>query len=200
MVEIHCSSISASHHLLHHSNCIQDKCYQSSNEWLCTCESSNVIIVRGFELFRLVNPKYLPKLPLDIVASVYGIWNLDFFRTVYTPFCLHPEMTNIQALALDYVIAVYPLILIALTYILVELHDWGFRPIMWLWRPFHRCFGHFRRQWDIRTSLLDAFATFLLLSYIKLLSVSFDLLFPVSITDVYGHTFSSMYLYFDATV
>ena len=48
--------------------------------------------------------------------------------------------------------------------------------------------------------MLDAFATFLLLSYIKLLSVSFDLLFPVSITDVYGHTFSSMYLYFDATV
>ena len=114
--------------------------------------------------------------------------------------CTHAEMTNIQALALDYIIAVYPLILIAVTYILVELHDWGFRPIIWLWKPFHRCFVRFRRQWDIRTSLLDAFATFLLLSYTKLLSVSFDLLFPMSITDVYGHTFSSMYLYYDATV
>ena len=156
--------------------------------------------IRIFELDRRVNPENIPTLSLDIVASVYGIWNLDFFRTVYTPFCLHPEMTNIQALALDYVIAVYPLILITATYFLVELHDWGFRPIIWLWKPFHRCFVRFRRQWDIRTSLLDAFATFLLLSYIKLLSVSFDLLFPVSITDVYGHTFSSMYLYSDATV
>ena len=71
---------------------------------------------------------------------------------------------------------------------------------MWLWRPFHRCFVRFQRQWDIRTSLIDAFATFLLLSYVKLLSVSFDLLFPVSITDMYGHTLGSMYLYFDATV
>ena len=156
--------------------------------------------VRGFELYRHLRPQYMSKLPLDIVASVYGFWNLDFFRTVYTPFCLHPKMSNIQAFALDYVIAVYPLILITVTYLLVELHDWGFRPMVWLWRPFHRCFVRFRRQWDIRTSLIDAFATFFLLSYVKLLSVSFDLLFPVSITDMYGHRFSSMYLYFDATV
>ena len=123
--------------------------------------------IRGFELYRHVKPQYEAKLPLDIVASVYGIWNLDFFRTVYTPFCLHPEMTNIQTLALDYIIAVYPLILITVTYLLVELHDWGFRPIIWLWRPFHRCFVRFRRQWNIRTALIDAFVTFFLLSYYK---------------------------------
>ena len=158
------------------------------------------IVIRGFELYLHLKPQFLSNVPVDIVASVYGIWNLDFFRTVYTPFCLHPEMSNIQALALDYIIAVYPLILITVTYILVELHDWGFRPIVWLWRPFHRCFVRFRRQWDIRTSLIDAFATFFLLSYVKLLSVSFDLLFPVSITDVNGHTLSSMYLFLDATV
>ena len=158
------------------------------------------IVIRGFELYLHLKPQFLSNVPVDIVASVYGIWNLDFFRTVYTPFCLHPDMTNIQALALDYIIAVYPLILITVTYLFVELHDWGFRPIVWLWRPFHRCFVHFRSQWDIRTSLIDAFATFFLLSYVKLLSVSFDLLFPVSITDVNGHTLSSMYLYYEATV
>ena len=157
-------------------------------------------LMRMLELCQHVKPQYTHKMPWDIVASVYGIWNLDFYCTVYTPFCLHPGMTNIQALALDYIIAVYPLILITVTYFLVELHDWGFRPIIWLWRPFHRCFVRFRRQWNIRTSLIDAFATFLLLSYVKLLSVSFDLLFPVSITDVNGHTLTSMYLYYDATV
>ena len=153
--------------------------------------------LRLFELYRDIEYVHNPWL---VPISVYGIWNLDFFRTVYTPFCLHPDMTNIQALALDYIIAVYPLILITVTYLFVELHDWGFRPIVWLWRPFHRCFVRFRRQWDIRTSLIDAFATFFLLSYVKLLSVSFDLLFPVSITDVNGHTLSSMYLFLDATV
>ena len=44
------------------------------------------------------------------LSSLYGCWNLDFFRMIYTPFCLHPKMTTIQALALDYVLAIYPLV------------------------------------------------------------------------------------------
>ena len=75
-------------------------------------------LMRMLELCQHVKPQYTHKMPWDIVASVYGIWNLDFYCTVYTPFCLHPEMSNIQALALDYIIAVYPLILITVTYIL----------------------------------------------------------------------------------
>jgi len=115
------------------------------------------------------------------LLSFFGCWNLDFFRMVYTPFCLHPSMTTIQALALDYIIAIYPLILLLMVYIFVELHGHGCRVIMWFWRPFHYCFSHFRRQWEIRTSLVDAFATFLLLSYVKLLSVSIDLLVPTTV-------------------
>ena len=49
---------------------------------------------------------------------------------------------------------------------------------MWLWRPFLRCYICFQKQWDIRNSLVDAFVTFLQLSYVKFLSVSFDILTP----------------------
>ena len=51
------------------------------------------------------------------------MWNLDFFRALYTPFCLHPETTTLQILALDYVVAVYPLVLLVVVYLFVKLHD-----------------------------------------------------------------------------
>ena len=79
-------------------------------------------------------------------------------------------------LALQYVSAFYPLLLIALTYACVELHGHNFRPIVWLWKPFHRCCVNVRRRWDTKASLIDVFATFLLLAYSKLLFVSCYLL------------------------
>ena len=135
----------------------------------------------------------------QFLSSVYGWWNLDFFRTIYPPFCLHPKMTTIQVLALDYVLAIYPLVLLGVVYVFVELHDHGCWLVLSLWKPFHRCFSHFRRQWDIRTSLVDAFATLLLLSYIKLLSVSIDLLVPNTVYDIHGKPLPKMYLYYNGS-
>ena len=133
-------------------------------------------------------------------ASLYGVWNLDFFRLIYSPFALHSSISTLQVLALDYAVAAYPFFLIAATYVLVELHDHNFRIVVWLWKPFHHCFACYRRQWDIRTSLIDTFATFFLLSYVKFLSVSFDLLIPVSLYNVKGETISDRYLYYDGTI
>ena len=133
------------------------------------------------------------------VYSLFGVWNLDFFRALYPSFCLHPKTTTLQILALDYVIAVYPLVLLVVTYLLVKLHDCDIKPIVWLWKPFHRCFVRFRRNWNIQTSLVDAFATFLLLSYMKFLSVSSDLLTPVQIFNIHGKT-DKLYLYWDGTI
>ena len=134
------------------------------------------------------------------IASLYGIWNLDFFRTLYPPFCLHPSMNTLQILALDYMVAAYPLFLIVFTYTLVELHDRNFKFVVWLWKPFRRCFIRFKRQWNVKTSLIDAFGTFLLLSYVKFLSVSSDFLTPVRLYNMYGDTINETYLYYDATI
>ena len=112
------------------------------------------------------------------LTTFFSLWNLDFFRGVYAPFCLHPKATTLQVLALDYIIAIYPLVLIVFTYCLVRLNYYNFRLVVWLSRPFIVCFACIRRQWDMHTTLVDAFATFLLLSYVKFASVSLDLLMP----------------------
>ena len=136
---------------------------------------------------------------VSIYSGCFSIWNLDFFRLVYFPFCLHSNTSTLQVLSLDYIIAAYPLALIILTYTLVRLHYHNCTLVVWLWRPFIGCFARCRRQWDIQNSLVDAFATFLLLSYVKFLSASFDILMPTFSWDIES-TVQPPVVYYDGTV
>ena len=152
-----------------------------------------LLVYRDYERHHVVH--ILPY----IYPAFLSIWNLDFFRLVYTPFCLHPNTSTLQVLSLDYIIAAYPLVLIILTYTLVRLHYHNWRLVVWLWRPFIGCFARCRRRWDIQNSLVDAFATFFLLSYVKFLSVSIDILMPTFSWDMES-TIQSPVVYYDGTV
>ena len=136
---------------------------------------------------------------INAYFSCLSIWNLDFFRGLYSPFCLHQNTSTLYVLSLDYIKAIYPLILIIITYTLVRLHYNNWRLVVWLWKPFISCFARCRRQWDIQNSLVDAFATFLLLSYVKFLSVSFDLLTPTIVWDSKAKA-QDIALYYDGAV
>ena len=70
------------------------------------------------------------------MMTFYGIWNLDFFRYLVPPFCISNKMTTMQVIALDYTVALYPLILTAVVYYFIEFHDKGYRVFVWMWRPF----------------------------------------------------------------
>ena len=148
----------------------------------------------------LLSTKYtnfVPSLMTKIVASLYGFWNFDFFRTLAPGVCLH--LTTMQVLALDYLIAVYPMLLMVGAYILTELHATGFKPVLLMWRPFHYISARFRREVNIQTTLIDAFVTFFILSSTKLFSVSFDLLIPTTLYDVMGDQVGT-YLYYDPNI
>ena len=51
---------------------------------------------------------------VKVITGLYSIWNLDFFRSVYPPFCLHPNMSALGVFSLDYLVAVYPCLLLYL--------------------------------------------------------------------------------------
>ena len=105
---------------------------------------------------------------LKVLLVLCGIWSLDFFRSVIPPFCVSSNIKTAHALALEYVVAFYPVCLILITYVCIKLHDNNFRPVVWLWKPFHRHFVHLRRSWDSKASIINAFTTFLLLSFSKI--------------------------------
>ena len=128
---------------------------------------------------------------VKILISFYGIWNLDFARPFYTNLCLGTGI--LPTLALDYAIAVYPLLLTIVSYVLISLYDRQCRVIVVLWKPFQVLFSLFFKNNSkiIRTSVIDAFSAFFLLSLVKFLSVSLDLLIPTNVWTLYGSHFNS---------
>ena len=132
-----------------------------------------------------------------IFPIFYSFWNLDLFRSIIPNICLN--VTTLQALALDYLIALYPFLLIVISYFTIELYDKKIPFIVAIWKPFQILFNSFRKSCDVRTSIIDSFATFFLLSYVKILSVTNDLLAPVHIHQL-GSNKSIFGLYYTPTV
>ena len=107
------------------------------------------------------------RLDMLIMHVLYGVFNLDFFQFPKPSICINSQLKSIHVAFLGYISVLYPIVLILLTWVCVELHGRNYRPLVWLWRPFHRCFVQLRRSWDTKTDIIDVFATFFLLSYSK---------------------------------
>lgn len=136
------------------------------------------------QLFVTINQLYMSRQQIlssyyykcpafQIALTLSGLWNLDFGRYIVPPFCVSDRLTTHDALLLDYASGFYPMLLILITYLLIELHGNNFKPLVMLWKPFHRCFSRIRRTWDSKASILNAFTTFLQLSLTKILFISF---------------------------
>ena len=149
-----------------------------SNVVICFCQSLSIPAWSRLLLTVVHSDSDRIKVT-KVVLSIYGIWNLDFFRPFYSDLCL--GIGILPTLSLDYVIAVYPLLLMIFSYLLIVLYDRNYRVVTIMWRPFRLLISIFRRNWDIKTSVIDSFATFIFLSNIRFLSVSFDLLIPVRV-------------------
>ena len=110
-----------------------------------------------------------------VLVTLYGVWNLDFARPYLGHLC-PGKMTTIEAVAMEYTIPFYLILLTVLTVTVVELHGCGFKPVVVVWRPLTACLSKFRKEWNITDSLIHTIATFLLLSYTKLVAVSVRIL------------------------
>ena len=104
-----------------------------------------------------------------VIIALYGMWNLDFFKYILPPFCLSTHLKQTHIALFGYISVVCPLCLITITLVCVELHGRNFQPIMWFWRPLHKVFVKIRKDWDVKSDMIDVFATFLLLSCSKLM-------------------------------
>ena len=101
---------------------------------------------------------------LKLFATFFGLWNLDVLRAFYPQMCISPHMTTLQVIFLEYAIGLYPLFLLGVTFFLVRLYDRGCRIVFCICRPLCACLAHLRRKVDVQASLIDAFATFIILA------------------------------------
>ena len=139
--------------------------------------SAPPLLQAQFEYAKVQNIKLGTK-PYTLPASLYGPWNLDFFRALYDSICISPHITNLQSAAIEGSIGLYPLVLLCVLYSVVKLHDRGSRVFVTLWKPFHILLSRFRQRLTLKSSLIDTFATFILLSYIKIGITAFYILTP----------------------
>ena len=66
----------------------------------------------------------------------YSLWNLELFRSVLPNICLN--VTTIQILSLEYLITLYPFVLILFSYFLIILYDRRVPVVVIVWNPFNK--------------------------------------------------------------
>ena len=111
----------------------------------------------------------------NVILPVLGIWNLGLFNLIEEPtrFCVHSHLNHLQFYFLTCITSVHVFLLVVLTFVLIKLHGRNCRLIVWLWRPFFKRFVRFSRVWNSRLTVVDTFASFLLLSYFRLVTFSY---------------------------
>ena len=112
---------------------------------------------------------------------LYGIWWYPV--SVFSWISPQQEQDKLQMVCLQYAFVFYPLFLLMITYVCIELHTRDFWLVVYLWKPFHKCFAKVRRNWSASDSIIHAYATFLFLSLSNLATVTFDVLWA---TDAYS--------------
>ena len=151
---------------------------------------------KGFAVAFSEEATWLP----DIITALYGLWNLDIVRYVMPTLCFTQQPKAIHVLALDYITAMYPLLLMVIVYVLYELHhNCGKSRLDRLLAPPARFVFKIRRIVNPKASPLNAFANFLLLSHTKLVTTTIYMLLPVALYDIDGSVLRYV-MYFDASV
>ncbi len=147
-----------------------------------------------FGIIFQVNPSlkvyveaYSNSILFSLVSILINIWNLDIFRYIIPPFCVSTKLNDLHILLLEYTSALYPLFLVVITYVGIELHARNLRIIIVLWKPFHKCFAHLRRSVDPRSSVIAAFSTFMSLSFTRILHITFLILSHGNLWDEHNH-------------
>ena len=128
--------------------------------------------------FRINLNSRINKVLLQGILTLISFWNLDFLRHVVPPFCISSRLTDLHAVLLECISALYPLFLVVFTFACIELHARNFRPLVILWKPIHKYFTNCRRRLDPKSSVIAAFATFISLSFSKVLFITFLISFP----------------------
>ena len=152
-----------------------------------------------------VTNSVLSNLPLPLATvgrvsmALADIWNLHFFRFVLPPFCLSDRMTGIHVHMLNFLTAVYPVLLMVTAYIAIELHARNCRCVHFVWKPFGICFSKFQNRWSAGDFVIHTFATFIMLSSYTVTYDTLSIIISINIHHVNGAVYKKV-LYYDPTV
>ena len=116
-----------------------------------------------------------------LIFLIHFVFSLDYTIFLDNLLCITPNMSPLGAVFFWYVIGFYPLLLLLLIYVWIVLYDKGFRCVVCITRPFHRCMARFWSMTGIEPSLTHSIASIYILCYTQLVATSFKVLSARSI-------------------
>ena len=108
---------------------------------------------------------------IKLLLTLCSIWTIDTLRFISPPLCISQSMEDIYTPGFDAIAALYPFILLLLTYIIIELHAKDCKPIVILCNILSKS-KCIKLKSD--KSLIQAFATLFFLSFMKFIGIVLD--------------------------
>ena len=113
----------------------------------------------------------------SLVKIPCNILNLDFTPFIYNyVMCISPNTPPLGVISFWYVIGFYPLLLLLLLYAWITLYDKGYKCVVFITRPFHRCMARFWSMTGIEPSFTHSIASIYILCFTQLAATSFKIL------------------------
>ena len=135
---------------------------------------------------------------LDLSMKVSQFWSLQFLKAIIPPFCISEKLTGIHVNMLNIVLAIYPLVLVIISCILMELHARNYRIVGILWKPLKIILSKANITAVTSDAVFHAFASFIFLSNISVLFTTYQMVHFVNVWNSTGH-FQKKVLYTDPT-
>ena len=155
----------------------------------------------------LILPDYLASIGFQRIRTLarlfsifYKLWVLDFFTSVVPKACFHEDLDMLGAVALGYVSAFYPFLLILFASLLIRLRDCNFKLVTAVWKPYRKLKLMAQKYIDLNQSFLHTVSSFIVLSYSKFALVSYSLLFPTNVYNASGVLVFKHRWYHDAEI
>ena len=113
---------------------------------------------------------------LSVYHVLYGTFNLDPISYLMDPFCITSTLNSLDVLQLNYIVALFPLVMIVVVVLFLKLKNWC--TIKCTWRRLQTQRNRGSRRWRFASSTVHAFVAFVLLSYTKFAISSAYILVP----------------------
>lgn len=154
------------------------------------CHSVMYIVSRNTSvIIGIRRLKGLPSVMLTIATLVYGIWNLNFLQYILPPFCISEKFSEVHIHLAEYLLSLYPIFLVFITWVLIRLYDNNCHVIFILCQPFFYLSARLQSGCSIRNDIIDVFATFFLLTFTKLTIQSFMFIRCSTVFSISNTTF-----------
>ena len=136
---------------------------------------------------------------LYLSQTLSQFWSLQFLKAIIPPFCISEKLTGIHVHMLNLVPAIYPLVLVIISCILMELHARNYRIVGILWKPFKILLSKANIATVTSDAVFHAFASFIFLSNISVLFMAQKGVTVVTVWNSTGN-FQKKVLYTDSTI